>query len=135
MTPASPLTLGFTPDDALFDHLADEVRRRRFDPAIAKSVIRQLLYTLNDDFVRRTLFDHLAETSAHDIYTACYVSYRPRKCRCANAERLYFQVTFYTRNLTNFTVIHLELADESLLQYMPACPFLPTPEERRQTRR
>ncbi|HOF87388.1 MAG TPA: hypothetical protein PLZ36_04675 [Armatimonadota bacterium] len=135
MTPASPLTLGFTPDDALFDHLADEVRRRRFGPAIAKSVIRQLLYTLNDDFVRRTLFDHLAETTEHDIYTACYASYRPRNCRCAKAERLFFQVTFYTRNLTDFTVIHLELTNEALLRYMPARQFLPTPEERRQPRR
>ncbi len=51
MTPGLPLHLGFTPDDALIDHLAEMVIEHGFNHALAKSVVKQLLQTVTVDFI------------------------------------------------------------------------------------
>ncbi|MHB9026631.1 MAG: hypothetical protein ACYC7E_21070 [Armatimonadota bacterium] len=143
MIPGLPLTLGFSPDDALIDYLAELVEEYRFDHAIAKSIVKQLLDTVTADFTNgtvgieesvtdnpTTLYDYLASTTEDDIYSACYVTYRPSDCRCPGTRFIFFQLFFRSLDLINFDVIGIEMADESLLEYMPRRDFFPTPEER-----
>lgn len=132
--PGLPLTLGFPPDDALVAFLADAIHQRGISTPIALSIIRQLLYALTDDFAEGVLVDHIAAVAGFQhVYSSCYVTYRPADCRCFVTEYIYFEVDFRSRDLTNYDVVNIELAEESLTRILRPRLFLPTPEERRRT--